>query len=209
MVASKSLPPGCILRPACSEDLGTIRKLVFQAKLDPTQLRWENFSVIEFQAKLTNLERVNPNCRGDSGIASENKIIPNGRGDSGIASQNKIIPNGRGDSGIASPNKIIACGQLRQFSGCQELGSLVVDKSWRDRGLGSYLVQNLVEEATAPVYVECMGWLVEFYEQLGFVKIAWKDLPKPLKIKFFLGQLGSKVLPLKVTILQANPFKKH
>ena len=193
MVASKSLPPGCILRPACSEDLGTIRKLVFQAKLDPTQLRWENFSVIEFQAKLTNLERVNPNCRGDSGIASENKIIPNGRGDSGIASQNKII----------------ACGQLRQFSGCQELGSLVVDKSWRDRGLGSYLVQNLVEEATAPVYVECMGWLVEFYEQLGFVKIAWKDLPKPLKIKFFLGQLGSKVLPLKVTILQANPFKKH
>ena len=154
MVASKSLPPGCILRLGCSEDLRAIRKLVFQAKLDPTQLRWENFSVIEFQ------------------------------------------------------DKVIACGQLRQFPGCQELGSLVVEKSWRDRGLGSYLVQHLVEEATAPVYVECMGWLVEFYEQLGFVKISWSELPKPLKIKFFLGQLGSKILPLGVTILQAQPLKK-
>ncbi|MCT7966558.1 GNAT family N-acetyltransferase [Laspinema sp. D1] len=153
MVASKSLPPGCMLRPARSEDLGRIRKLVFQAKLDPTQLHWENFFVIELE------------------------------------------------------DKIIACGQLRQFSRCQELGSLVVEKSWRDRGLGSYLVRHLVEEATAPVYVECMGWLVDFYEQLGFVKIAWENLPKPLKIKFFLGQLGSKVLPLGVTILQANPLK--
>ncbi|MCT7954689.1 GNAT family N-acetyltransferase [Laspinema palackyanum] len=153
MAASKSLPLGCILRPATPEDLRAIRKLVFQAKLDPTQLRWENFSVIEF------------------------------------------------------PDKVIACGQLRQFSGCQELGSLVVDKSWRDRGLGSYLVQHLVKEAIGPVYVECMGWLVEFYEQLGFVKISWSELPKPLKIKFFLGQLGSKVFPLKVTILQAKPSK--
>ncbi|MGL5195130.1 MAG: GNAT family N-acetyltransferase, partial [Chroococcales cyanobacterium] len=125
MVASKSLPPGCILRPACSEDLRTIRKLVFQAKLDPTQLRWENFSVIEFQAGLTQLGNENLKCSGDSRIASQKKVI--------------------------------ACGQLRQFSGCQELGSLVVEKSWRDRGLGSYLVQHLVADATAPVYVECMG----------------------------------------------------
>ncbi len=154
MAAPKSLPPGCILRPANPEDLGAIRKLVFQAKLDPTQLRWENFSVIAFQ------------------------------------------------------DEVIACGQLRQFSGCQELGSLVVQKPWRDRGLGSYLVQHLVDDATAPVYVECMGWLVEFYEHLGFLKISWSELPKPLKIKFFLGQLGSKVLPLGVTILQAKPLNK-
>lgn len=153
MTVPKSLPPGCILRPANPEDLGAIRQLVFQAKLDPTQLRWENFSVIEFQ------------------------------------------------------EQVIACGQLRQFSGCQELGSLVVQKPWRDRGLGSYLVQHLVEDAIAPVYVECMGWLVAFYEQLGFVKISWSDLPNPLKIKFFLGQLGSQVLPLRVTILQAKHRK--
>jgi amino-acid N-acetyltransferase len=109
---------------------------------------------------------------------------------------------------IEFQDQVIACGQLRQFTGCQELGSLVVDKSWRDhRGLGSSLVQHLIKEATAPVYVECMGWLVEFYEQLGFVKIGWKDLPKPLKIKFLLGQIGSKVLPLGVTLLQTKPLQ--
>ncbi len=152
MTGPRSLPPDCIIRPATPEDLGTIRKLVFRAKLDPTQLRWENFFVIEFQ------------------------------------------------------DKIIACGQLRQFTGCQELGSLVVEKPWRDRGLGSSLVHHLVANSTAPVYVECMGWLVEFYEHLGFIKISWNNLPKPLKIKFLLGQIGSKILPLKVTILQAKPL---
>jgi amino-acid N-acetyltransferase len=36
-----TLPEQCILRQASDRDLRSIRKLVFSAKLDPTQLRWQ------------------------------------------------------------------------------------------------------------------------------------------------------------------------
>lgn len=42
-----SLPEGCVLRSAKAEDIGTIRKLVWMARLDPTQIRWPQFWVIE------------------------------------------------------------------------------------------------------------------------------------------------------------------
>ncbi len=42
------LPHQCQLRPAAAEDLAAIRRLVWSAKLDPTQLRWQQFWVIEY-----------------------------------------------------------------------------------------------------------------------------------------------------------------
>jgi len=46
------LPSECVLRPASASDIWQIRKLVFSAKLDPTQLRWQQFSVIECDGKI-------------------------------------------------------------------------------------------------------------------------------------------------------------
>ena len=46
------LPSECFLRPASASDIWEIRKLVFSAKLDPTQLRWQQFSVIECDRKI-------------------------------------------------------------------------------------------------------------------------------------------------------------
>ncbi|MDJ0713138.1 MAG: GNAT family N-acetyltransferase [Prochloraceae cyanobacterium] len=143
-----SLPQGCNLRRATAKDIWSIRKLVFSAKLDPTQLRWEQFWVIE--------------CDGN----------------------------------------IIACGQLRKFSGAQELGSLVVASAWRGKGLGTYLSQHLIQEAIEPLYVECLGKkLAQFYSRLGFVPVAWQELPRSLKFKFGITQLGKIFLGIPMEIM--------
>ena len=145
----KHLPTGCILRKATSKDASSIRWLVFKAKLDPTQLKWQQFWVIEFE------------------------------------------------------NNIIACGQLRNFQEVQELGSLVVTKTWRNRGLGSFLTQYLIEQATQPVYLECLGKkLVEFYTKLGFVAIDFTDLPGSIKSKFRISQLGKQIIGVPVTFMK-------
>jgi amino-acid N-acetyltransferase len=47
-----SLPSGCTLRQATSQDMRSLRWLVFSAMLDPTQLRWQQFWVIEFQGDI-------------------------------------------------------------------------------------------------------------------------------------------------------------
>ncbi len=144
------LPLKCILRPACASDIWTIRRLVLSAKLDPTQIRWSQFWIIEREGRP------------------------------------------------------VACGQLRSFPGAQELGSLVVAPGWRDRGLGSYLVKHLIQEATQPLYLECLGSrLAKFYIRLGFVPVSLQELPQPLKRKFGLSQLASKLFPLiRVTIMR-------
>ncbi|WP_293134974.1 GNAT family N-acetyltransferase [Microcoleus sp. bin38.metabat.b11b12b14.051] len=150
MIASSvSLPPECVLRPASEQDIKSIRGLVWSAKLDPTQLRWEQFWAID--------------CDG----------------------------------------KLAACGQLRKFAGAQELGSLVVAQDWRDRGLGSYLTKYLIQQATEPLYLECLGKrLASFYTRFGFVEVSVQDLPQSLKFKFGLSQLAKTLFKVPVTIMQ-------
>jgi amino-acid N-acetyltransferase len=105
---------------------------------------------------------------------------------------------------IECEGRVVACGQLRGFSGAQELGSVVVAPDWRDRGLGSLLVKHLIREATEPLYLECLGSkLVQFYTRFGFVPISWQELPQSLKWKFGISQLASRLLPfISVTIMQ-------
>lgn len=146
---SCSLPPGCILRPACANDKWAIQKLVLGAKLDPTQLRWQQFQVIELNGK------------------------------------------------------IIACGQLRSFPGAQELGSVVVATVWRGQGLGSFLIKHLMQEASQPLYLECLGKkLAKFYARFGFVAITWQELPRPLKLKFSLSALAATLLRIPVIFMK-------
>lgn len=145
----RSLPSECAIRPASAQDIKSIRMLVWSAKLDPTQLRWQQFWVIE--------------CGG----------------------------------------KLAACGQLRNFAGAQELGSLVVAKDWRDRRLGSYLTKYLIEQATEPLYLECLGArLASFYTRFGFVEVSVQELPQSLKFKFGLSQLAKTLFRIPVTIMQ-------
>lgn len=144
-----SLPTECTLRSATSEDIWSIRLLVLGAKLDPTQIRWQQFWVIE--------------CNG----------------------------------------QLVACGQLRNFSGAQELGSLVVLPAWRGRGLGTFLTQHLIHQATQPLYLECLGdRLARYYTRFGFIAISFEDLPPSLKRKFGLSQLGKKLIKVPVVFME-------
>ena len=142
------IPTGCVVRKAKSEDIWSIRWLVFSAKLDPTQIRFSQFWVIE--------------CEG----------------------------------------KLVACGQLRNFSGAQELGSLVVTPAWRSHGLGTFLINHLIRQATQPLYLECLGQrLAQLYERFGFVPISFADLPQALKPKFGFSNLGKRLLGVPVIFM--------
>jgi amino-acid N-acetyltransferase len=153
-----------MLRKATSADKWPIRLLVFSAKLDPTQLNWQQFWVVECDAY-----------------------------------------------GGQSLRNLVACGQLRNFSGAQELGSLVVASAWRGRGLGTLLTQHLINTATQPLYLECLGErLAQFYSRFGFVPISFEDLPQfpmtrsksSLKGKFRFSQLAKRLLRVPVVFME-------
>lgn len=138
-----------LIRAARPEDMGAIRRLVLSAMLDPTQLRWSQFWVIEAEGK------------------------------------------------------VIACGQLRNFPGAQELGSVVVDRNFRGQGLGSRLIQHLMHQATQPLYLECVGKkLAQYYTRFGFVPVSWRELPPSLQRKFGLSALAAKWFRFPVTLME-------
>lgn len=143
------LPKDCQLRPAIASDIGSIRRLVWSARLDPTQIRWSQFWVIE---------------------------------------QNQAI---------------IACGQLRVFPDAQELGSLVVDSTHRGQGLGTVLAQHLIQSASQPLYLECLGQrLCQYYQRMGFQIVGWQALPRSLKRKFGLSRLAKALLRVPVEFMR-------
>lgn len=93
---------------------------------------------------------------------------------------------------IECDRHVVACGQLRSFPGAQELGSVVVVPAWRERGLGTLMVEHLIAQATQPLYLECLGGrLARFYHRFGFVSVSWHELPRSLKFKFGLSALAA------------------
>lgn len=138
----------CNVRKAISQDIWAIRWLVLAAFLDPTQLKVEQFWVIE-------LDR-----------------------------------------------KIIACGQLRSFEKAQELGSVVVKKTYRNQGLGTYLTQHLIEERTGTLYLECLGnKLKNFYKRFGFIEVNFETSSPQLPEKFRVTKTLAKWLKLPLFIM--------
>ncbi|BAZ05771.1 GNAT family N-acetyltransferase [Calothrix sp. NIES-3974] len=137
-----------LIRPATASEIWTIRKLVLSAKLDMTQLRSQQFLVIEFDGR------------------------------------------------------IIGCGQLREFPDAQELGSLVVVKKYRQQGLATLLIQKLLEIATKPVYLECLGQkLADFYTHRGFVEVDYHHLPSSLQAKYRLSHITKNIIHLPVMFM--------
>ena len=150
---SLSLPQGCQIRRAVAADSWPLRLMVLGAKLDPTQLRWQQFWLIEDAEK-----------------------------------------------------KAIACGQLRQFPDAEELGSLVVAKSWRDRNLGSILTQHLIQQSTQPLYLECIGKrLAQFYARFGFVTVDRDSLPRSLQRKFGPSHLARTLFGIPIFFMHLKP----
>lgn len=143
-----ALLPGCSLRAATAQDRWPIRRLVLSAFLDPTQLRWQQFWVIEYEGK------------------------------------------------------VIACGQLREFTDAQELGSLVVARPWRGQQLGLLLTQQLIQQANKPLFLECLGdRRIAFYQRFGFVVVGLEALPRSLQQKFGLSQKLARILRLPLVCM--------
>ena len=143
------IPCDYTLRAAAAEDQWSIRWLVLSAGLDPSQIRWSQFWLLEKEGRL------------------------------------------------------VGCGQLRSFGDVQELGSLVIARPFRHQGLGSILTQHLTQQASSPLYLECLGQkLVQFYSQLDFEVTELADLPPSLQRKFTLTHNLARFLPWPLVVMK-------
>lgn len=77
---------------------------------------------------------------------------------------------------------IVAVARLSRSPQYSLLAYLYVAYRYRQRGLGSCLVQKLIQEANKPVFLFCLPELVGFYHRFGFIRPPKENVP--LKLKF-------------------------
>ncbi|MBF2029813.1 MAG: GNAT family N-acetyltransferase [Oscillatoriales cyanobacterium C42_A2020_001] len=198
MTVSFSLPPGCIIRPACPTDKTAIRELLAQFRqevLPPvSQTEWTMrilagglLSGIGIHLGLTlGLQRLWNLVLGPGTVIGL-----------GVLAAAFLSWHSEWENFwvIEHRNQLIACAKLRQHQRYSLLHDVYVVPGWRSQGLGSFLVSYLGEQATKPLYLTCLPKLTEFYLRLGFMPVLSKTL-SPL-IQYDLGIPGQvEVIPL-------------
>ena len=78
-----------------------------------------------------------------------------------------------------SENTLLGFGRIREYDACSELCSLGVVEPQRHKGIGSLLVQKLIQKAQQPLYLVCI--IPGFFEPFGFKSTA--DYPPELAQK--------------------------
>ena len=75
--------------------------------------------------------------------------------------------------------QFIGCGQLKPHSdGTLELASLAVIPLQRGKGVARVIIQELIADASRPLYLTCRAQLGPFYEKFGFRGISGDELPE-------------------------------
>ncbi|MBE9182728.1 GNAT family N-acetyltransferase [Oculatella sp. LEGE 06141] len=92
---------------------------------------------------------------------------------------------------------LVACAKLCRYKTHSAIYNVFVADRWRKQGIGSCLMQQLIQEATRPLYLACFTRTISFYQQLGFSQVPPKDL-SPL-LRYELG-LSSRlnVVPMRL-----------
>jgi N-acetylglutamate synthase-like GNAT family acetyltransferase len=99
----------------------------------------------------------------------------------------------------------VGIGQIRPPASCPELGSLVVREERRGEGIGEALIHALIAKVEGPVFLECEGHMVPYYERFGFREISWRDAPMPLRFKAGVGHFLGKVFGFKIAAMRRDP----
>lgn len=76
---------------------------------------------------------------------------------------------------------LVACAKLQRHHNYSVLFDLYVAPDWRGRGVGSYFVAYLGQQATKPLYLACLPVRLPFYKRLGFAQVSAKKLPPLLQ----------------------------
>ncbi|NWF69280.1 MAG: GNAT family N-acetyltransferase [Chloroflexi bacterium] len=124
------------IRPATQNDAAVIKKMVWDAGLDPTSLDWRHF------------------------LLAENEHA-----------------------------QIVGIGQIKEYPGCQELGSLVVLRAYRGQGIASALIAALEARAARPLYLLCQDRMMPYYRRFGYQQIGYWDAPPFLRLKLLIPLL--------------------
>ena len=81
--------------------------------------------------------------------------------------------------------RVIGVRQVRILrDGTREIASGVVLPAFRRRGIGTLLIETLLERERGPLYLMCDGKWEHYYRQFGFQVVDKEDLPESFRREY-------------------------
>jgi N-acetylglutamate synthase-like GNAT family acetyltransferase len=75
--------------------------------------------------------------------------------------------------------KLAGCGQVKLHrDGSRELASIAVAERYRGQGIARAIIERLLSENPAPLYLMCLSRLGPFYEKFDFHALAFDEMPR-------------------------------
>jgi N-acetylglutamate synthase-like GNAT family acetyltransferase len=97
--------------------------------------------------------------------------------------------------------QIVGIGQIKPYRDCQELGSLVVRREHRNRGIASALIEALEARAGRPLYLVCQLKMEPYYLRFGYKRVPFLQVPPTIRLKlaaaFAFRLFGIKVIAMR------------
>jgi amino-acid N-acetyltransferase len=96
-----------------------------------------------------------------------------------------------------SGREIIGASQIRRHKdGSRELGSVVVARPWRGRGLSVEIIGTLLEGETGAIYAITRKRHAHHYARWGFVAVPPGSAPRAVRINFRIGDTIGTLMAL-------------
>ena len=83
-------------------------------------------------------------------------------------------------------NKIIGCVSLIKLNGRHKISRLIVKTEYRQKGIGTKLLQEIIQNTQYPIYVDSIPLQSSFYTRLGFKEVEAKKSGKAWLDKYDL-----------------------
>jgi GNAT superfamily N-acetyltransferase len=96
----------------------------------------------------------------------------------------------------------VGIGQIRPYPNGPELGSMVVLKPYRGRGIGGLIVRELLASTPPPVWLEAAAHNAPYYARFGFVEVPWQQAPMPLRLKAGMGSFLGRLVGIRLAVMR-------
>jgi N-acetylglutamate synthase-like GNAT family acetyltransferase len=107
---------------------------------------------------------------------------------------------------IAEDNGVmVGCGQIKPHGdGTKELASIAVEPEYQGKGVGTLIMNALLEREPGELYLTCLRHNVTYYEKFGFRELKFEEFPPDMKRMFRFARVVLWVFWVEGCVMRRN-----
>ena len=107
---------------------------------------------------------------------------------------------------IAEDNNVmVGCGQIKPHGdGTKELASIAVEPEYQGKGVGTMIMNALLEREPGELYLTCLRHNVTYYQKFGFRELKFEEFPPDMKRMFRFARVVMWVFRVEGCVMRRN-----